>query len=302
MAETLLRASPTTCVIATSREPLRAAGEYLYRVPPLDVPAEDNVDVEDVLRHGAVKLFVTRARPVEPRYVSEMHTEPATMAALCRRLDGIPLAIELAAARIAAFGVEGVAARLDDRFRILTGGLRTALPHQQTLRATPDLSYELLPPPGRVVLRRLGVFVGGFTLEAARQVAAGTGVVPDAVVDALANLVAKSLVSVDLVAARTVYRLLETTRAYALERLAESAESDALARCHAEYCRELFARADAEWHTRPTVDWLATYGRELGNVRAALEWAFSPDGDSLVGVALTTSAAPLWFQLSLVDE
>ena len=302
LAEALLRASPTTCVIATSREPLRAAGEYLYRVPPLDVPTEDNIDVEDILRHGAVKLFVTRARAVEPRYVSEMHTEPGTVAALCRRLDGIPLAIELAAARIAAFGVEGVAARLDDRFRILTGGLRTALPHQQTLRATIDWSYELLPASERLVLRRLGVFVGGFTLEAAREVAAGAGLLPDAVLDALANLVPKSLVSADLVGARTVYRLLETTRAYALEKLAESAEIDALARRHAEYYRDLFARAETEWQTRPTVDWLAAYGRELDNVRAALDWAFSPHGDPLVGVALTTSAAPLWFQLSLVDE
>ena len=302
MAEALLRASPSTCVIATSREPLRAAGEYLYRVPPLDVPTEDNIDAEDVLRHGAVKLFVTRARAVEPRYVSEIHTEPAMVAALCRRLDGIPLAIELAAARIAAFGVEGVAARLDDRFRILTGGLRTALPHQQTLRATLDWSYELLPATERVVLRRLGVFVGGFTLDAAREVAAGGGLPPDAVVDALANLVAKSLVSVDLVGVRAMYRLLETTRAYALEKLSESAETGALNRRHAEYCRDLFARADTEWQTRPTVDWLADYGRELDNVRAALDWAFSAAGDPLVGAALTASAAPLWFQLSLVDE
>jgi predicted ATPase/DNA-binding winged helix-turn-helix (wHTH) protein len=302
MAEALLRASPTTYVIATSREPLRVSGEQRYRVPPLDVPTEDNTVAEDVLRHGAVKLFVTRARAVEPRYVSEIQTGPATAAALCRRLDGIPLAIELAAARIAAFGVEGVAARLDDRFRILTGGLRTALPHQQTLRATLDWSYELLPTSERVVLRRLAVFVGGFTLEAASEVAAGTDLSPDAVVAALANLVAKSLVSVDLAGARAVYRLLETTRAYVREKLIGSAEFDHVARRHAEYYRDLFQHADAELETLPNPEWLVAYRPHIDDLRTALDWAFSPSGDVGVGVALTAATVPLWTQLSLLIE
>jgi predicted ATPase/DNA-binding winged helix-turn-helix (wHTH) protein len=302
MAEALLRASPTTYVIATSREPLRVSGEQRYRVPPLDVPTEDNTVAEDVLRHGAVKLFVTRARAVEPRYVSEIQTGPATAAALCRRLDGIPLAIELAAARIAAFGVEGVAARLDDRFRILTGGLRTALPHQQTLRATLDWSYELLPTSERVVLRRLAVFVGGFTLEAASEVAASPDLSPDAVVAALANLVAKSLVSVDLAGARAVYRLLETTRAYVREKLIGSAEFDHVARRHAEYYRDLFQHADAELETLPNPEWLVAYRPHIDDLRTALDWAFSPSGDVGVGVALTAATVPLWTQLSLLIE
>ena len=146
MAEALLRASPVVCVVTTSREPLRASAEHVYRVPPLDVPAEDNLDADDVLRHGAVKLFVARAQAVEPRYVPDRRLASAT-AAICRHLDGIPLAIELAAARISAFGVEGVASRLDDRFRLLTGGSRTALPRQQTLRATLDWSHELVSTP-----------------------------------------------------------------------------------------------------------------------------------------------------------
>src|SRR5262249_15785213 len=132
MAEALLRAGPGPSVLATSREPLRVSGEYVYRVPPLEVPAADNQDMEDVFRHAAVRLFVARARAVEPRYVAEAQVVAAT-AAICRHLDGMPLAIELAATRIAAFGVDGVATRLDDRFRLLTGGSRTALPRHQTM-------------------------------------------------------------------------------------------------------------------------------------------------------------------------
>src|SRR5439155_24851203 len=138
--------------------------------------------------------------------------------------------------------------------------------------------------------------------ETAREEAAGDDLTAADVVEARANLVAKSLVSVDVGGATTVYRLLETTRAYALEKLIENAEIESLARRHAEYCRDLLARADAEWETRPTAEWLAAYARELDNVRAALDWAFSPGGDAAVGVPLTVSAVPLWFQLSLVEE
>src|SRR4030095_11123952 len=169
MAEVLLRATRGVALLATSREPLRVSGEYVYRVPPLDVPAEDNRDVQDVFRHGAVRLFVSRAHAAEPRYVAEGRVAAAT-AGICRRLDGIPLAIELAANRVVAFGVDGVAARLDDRLRLLTGGSRT-LARQQTMRATLDWSYELLCESERVVFRRLGIFVGPFKLDAASAVA-----------------------------------------------------------------------------------------------------------------------------------
>ena len=214
MAEAMLRASAGVCVVATSREPLRAAAEYVYRVPSLDVPGEETADVDAVLRHGAVKLFVARAQAAEPRFVLTPALAPAA-AAICRHLDGIPLAIELAAARIAAFGVDGVASRLDDRFRLLTGGSRTALPRQQTLRATLDWSHDLLSEPERVLLRRLSVLAGSFTLHAAAAIAAGPGLGAGDVAESVANLVAKSLVSVDLGGAVTSYRLLETTRAYA---------------------------------------------------------------------------------------
>ena len=301
MAEALLRAGPGVCVVATSREPLRATAEHVYRVPSLDVPDADTVAVPDVLRHGAVKLFVARAQAAEPRFVLDPRVAPAA-AAICRRLDGLPLAIELAAARIAAFGVDGVASRLDDRFRLLTGGSRTALPRQQTLRATLDWSHGLLAGPERVLLRRLAVMAGSFSLHAAASIAAGPELADGDVVECLANLVSKSLISVDLGGAATSYRLLETTRAYAAEKLAEAGEVERLARRHAEYHRDLFERAHAEWHAQPTAEWLATYGPALDDLRAALDWAFASGGDATLGVALTIAAVPLWFQRTLLGE
>jgi predicted ATPase/DNA-binding winged helix-turn-helix (wHTH) protein len=301
MAETLLRATPGASLVATSREPLRVSGEYVYRVPPLDLPAEDNQDMEDVLRHGAVRLFVSRAHAAEPRYVAEGPVAAATVA-ICRRLDGIPLAIELAATRIVGFGVSGVAARLDDRFRLLTGGNRTALPRHQTMRATLDWSYELLSESERVVLRWLGVFVGAFTLDAASAVAASVDIPASEVTDAVADLVGKSLLSTDVGGASLHYRLLETTRAYAREKLIESAEFDHVARRHAEYFRDLFERAEAELETRPTAEWLSVYRPHIDDLRAALDWAFSPSGDVGVGMALTAAAVPLWAYLSLWTE
>ncbi|HEX9348395.1 MAG TPA: winged helix-turn-helix domain-containing protein, partial [Gemmatimonadales bacterium] len=300
MAEALLRASPGVSLVATSREPLRVSGEYVYRVPPLDVPAEDNQDMANLFSYGAVRLFVSRARAAEPRYVAEGRVAAATVA-ICRRLDGIPLAIELAATRIVGFGVNGVAARLDDRFRLLTGGSRT-LARQQTMRATLDWSYDLLSESERVVLRRLGVFVGPFTMDAASAVAAGVDIPASEVADSVANLVGKSLLAADVGGAIVHYRLLETTRAYARDKLLGSAEFDHCARRHAEHYRHLLQHADAELETRPTAEWVAAYRPQIGDVRAALDWAFSPSGDIGVGVALTAATVPLWTHLSLLSE
>ena len=300
MAEALLRASPGVSLVATSREPLRISGEYVYRVPPLDVPAEDNQDLEDVFSYGAVRLFVSRARAADPRYVADGRVTVAT-AAICRRLDGIPLAIELAATRTVAFGVSGVAARLDDRFRLLTGGSRT-LARQQTMRATLDWSYDLLSESERAVLRRLGVFVGAFTLDAASAVAASVDIPASEVADAVADLVGKSLLSTDVGGASLHYRLLETTRAYAREKLVGSAEFDHFAQRHAQYLRDLFERAEVEFETRPTAEWRTAYRPHIDDLRAALDWAFSPSGDVGVGMALTAAAVPLWAYLSLWAE
>jgi predicted ATPase/DNA-binding SARP family transcriptional activator len=301
LAEALLRTNPHARVMATSREPLRAPGEYVYRVLPLQVPAEGTEDREDPLEAAAVQLFVARAQAMDLRFALNARTAAIT-GAVCRRLDGIPLAIELAAARTTTLGVDGLAARLDDRFRLLTGGHRTALPRHQTLRATLDWSYELLPAIERTVLHRLAVFAGGFTLEAASAVATADHLGEPEVVDGITNLVAKSLVSVDLEGTVTRYRLLETTRAYALEKLAEGGERDQVARRHAEYYRDLFERAETERETRPTAEPPAAYGRQIDNARAALDWAFSPSGDAAIGVTLTVATVPLWTHLSLMTE
>src|SRR5438270_1216832 len=301
MAEALLRANPAARVIATSRELLRAEGECLYRAPSLAVPTEGGQDAERLLQYGAVRLFVARARTAEPQFSPDGHVAEV-IAAICRHLDGIPLAIELAAARTNALGVEELAARLNDCFQLLTGGRRTALPRHQTLRATLDWSYQLLPEPERVVLRRLAIFAGGFTLQSASTIAATDEIAGSDIVGCAANLVGKSLLTADLGGATGWYRLLETTRAYALEKLSQSGEIEQVARRHAEYCCDLFERAEVELETRPASEWLAAYGRRIDNLRAALDWAFSPGRDVSIGVALTAAAVPLWVHLSLMDE
>jgi predicted ATPase len=299
MTEALLRANPAARIIATSREPLRVDGEWVYQVPPLAAPTEDAPD--NPLQYGAVRLFLDRARAAEPRFAPNERLM-AMIGTICRHLDGIPLAIELAAARSAALGIEELAARLEDRFAVLTAGRRTALPRHQTLRATLDWSYGLLAEPERLILRRLAVFAGPFGLEAASAVAANTDVTATEVIDGLSTLVAKSLVAADVDRATARYRLLDTTRAYAQEKLAGSGELGAVARRHAEYYRDLFERAETEWEARPTPEWLADYTHQIDDLRPALDWAFSPDGDDAVGVALTAAAVPLWMHLSLVEE
>ena len=301
MAEALLRANPAAHLIATSTEPLRAEAEWVYPLPPLAVPARNAQEGDDLLRCGAARLFVERVRAAEPHFEPDQRSA-ATIASICRQLDGIPLAIELAAARAAVLGVKELAAHLDNRFHLLTGGRRTALPRHQTLRAMLDWSFGLLPERERAILRRLAIFVGSFRLEAASAVVASAEIAPSEVVEGLSDLVSKSLVSASVDGTIAGYRLLETTRAYALEKLADSGEYERLARRHAEYYRDLFEQAEAEWERQPTAEWLADYGRKIDNLRAALDWSFSPSGDASVGVALTGAAVPLWVHLSLLDE
>jgi predicted ATPase len=299
-AEAVLRAGSALHIIATSREPLRAEGEWVYAVRPLAVPADDAPN-DQPLRYGAIRLFIERARAAGAHLVPDRNLM-GTIAAICRRLDGIPLAIELAAARVVALGVDELATRLDDRLGLLSGGRRHALPRHQTLRATVDWSHALLADAERVVLRRLAVFAGAFGFNAASVVAARAEIAPSQVMDGLSSLLAKSLLTADAGGLVRRYRLLDTTRAYALEKLTESGEREQLARRHAEYYRDLFERADAEWETRPVTEWLAEYGREIDNLRAALGWAFSPAGEVSIGVALAAAAVPLWMHLSLLEE
>jgi predicted ATPase/DNA-binding winged helix-turn-helix (wHTH) protein len=300
LAETIVRMCPRTTILATSREILKIEGEYVYRVSPLDVPPQHE-EPGNMLGHSAVQLFIATTRALQSDFSPNGENLPA-IAAICRRLDGIPLAIDLVATRVAALGLQQVAAGLDDRFGMLTGGRRTALPRHQTLRATLDWSYQLLPEPERLVMRRLAVFTGDFTADAVSSVAAGGEIAASEAVCSLANLVTKSLVMAEVGSVIAHYRLHETTRAYAFEKLAESGEFDQVARQHANYYRNRFERAEIELDTLPTAAWLASYGPQIGQVRAALDWAFSSAGDAEVGVALTVAAVPLWLRLSLVEE
>jgi predicted ATPase/DNA-binding winged helix-turn-helix (wHTH) protein len=302
LAETLLRSCPHTTVLATSREILRIEGEFVYRVPPLEVPSQHEEASGDILEHSAVQLFVTRMRSLGKDYRTDSDNRHM-VAAICRRLDGIPLAIEFAAARAATLGIRHVAGSLDDRFALLVASRRTAPPRHQTLRATLDWSYDLLTEPERVILRRLAIFAGPFSLQAATAVAADPETELAPVVESLSSLVAKSLVTIESDRAVARYRLLDTTRAYATGKLDDGGERELLGRRHAEYFRDVFERAETEALVRPTSEWLADYTPEIDNLRSALDWAFSPHGgDVSVGIALTAAAVPLWIYLSLVEE
>lgn len=301
LAETILRLCPHATVLATTREVLRIGGEYVFRVSPLEVPPSDLKKPEEVLGHSAVELFVARARAQDSAFALDA-ANVSTIAAICRHLDGIPLAIEFAAASTATLGVAEVAARLEDRFHLLTSGRRTALPRHQTLRAALDWSYHLLPESERLLLRHLAVFRAGFTVDAAIAVMKDATFGPLSVTEGIANLVAKSLVGLAKSDAVSRWSLLETVRAYALEKLAEHNEADKAGSHQAAYFRDLFADLPSEPGTRHSDDEWARRARELDNVRAALDWAFSPRGDASIGVALTVTVVPLWMQLSLMEE
>jgi len=249
----------------------------------------------------AVQLFVERVQRQLPDFELTSARAPA-VAELCIHLDGIPLALELAAARARSLSVEQINARLGDRFRLLTGGSRTALPRQQTLRATLDWSYDLLAEGERIVLCRLSIFPGSFTVDAASAVASDATIDEFAVIDLLSQLVARSLVIADTSGAETRYHLLETTRAYAAEMLEEAHDTEIRRRRHAQYFRALFEGALDEWPRMPDADWLAKYVPELANIRAALDWALGRDGDFSIGIALAGGSGALWVALGLFDE
>jgi len=301
LTEKLLKGAAGIRILATSREPLRAEGERVQRLSPLAVPGDSGgLTVSKALDYPSVQLFVQRAT-VSLDEFELTDLDAPVVADICRRLDGIPLAIELAASRVDVFGVRGLLTLLDDRMRLVMKGRRTALPRHRTLAATLDWSYASLSDAERQVLRRLSIFAGAFAPKAAYAVAGGERTDAD-VIDTLANLVAKSLVDADIGGNEPRYSLLEMTRAYAHEKLVEAGELHETARRHAEYLRSLFAQAQAEWDSRPAAEWLEDYGHEIDNVRRALDWAFSPTGDPMLGVALSIAAVPLWMQKSLMNE
>src|SRR5215469_7020838 len=253
LAEALLRAAPHAGILATAREPLRAEGEWVHRLATLELPpqARTSLTAAEALGYSAVELFNERASATTDSFVLDNANVPAVLE-ICRRLDGVPLALELAAARVDTFGVRGLAARLDDRFGVLTSGRRTALPRQQTLRATMDWSYELLPEAEQVVLRRLAIFRGAFTIGAAVAIVIDERITATNATECVANLAEKSLIATDITGNITYHRLLDTTRAYAIEKLGGSGEREALALRHAEYYWDLYERAELEWESRPT--------------------------------------------------
>jgi predicted ATPase/DNA-binding winged helix-turn-helix (wHTH) protein len=300
LADAMLRSAAGLTVVATSREPLQIAGERTYPLAALSLP-DPSARAENVARAEAVQLFVERAQRHRPDFELTAAHAPA-LAKLCIHLDGIPLALELAAARVRSLSVEQINSRLDDRFKLLIGGARTALPRQQTLRGTLDWSYGLLSEQERAVLRRLAIFVGGFTLEAAGSVVSGEALDESSVTDVLAQLVARSLVVADTNDADARYRMLETTRVYALEKLDEAGETDATRRRHAEHFRDRFERAYNDWLRMSDAQWHVLYLPERDNVRAAIDWALDIGGDPTIGISLTAASCPLWAELSLPGE
>jgi predicted ATPase len=249
-----------------------------------------------------VQLFVERVTAIVEDF-ELTDANAALVVAICRRLDGLPLAIEFAAPRVEVLGIEGLAACLDDTLRPLPATpRRAAIPRHRTMQAVIDWSYGLLSEDEQRFFRALGIFAGGFTGEAAGAVAMDAATTGADAIDRLADLVAKSLVVADVSGVRPRFRLLDTTRAYAIEKPDESGERERIARCHADYYRELFKRAEREVPERPPGEWLADYAPEIDNSRAALNWAFSSDGDGSIGVALTAAAVSLWRRLSLLEE
>jgi predicted ATPase len=243
-----------------------------------------------------VQLFLARTQELESSFTA--HAENVrSIAAICRQLDGIPLAIEFAAARAATLGVQHVASNLVDGFGLLAGGRRTAAARHQSLRATFDWSYDLLPEPERWLLRRLAIFASGFTLEAAVAVTNDSAQV---VLRGIANLVAKSLVTLDRSVSSGRWSLLETIRAYACEKLVESGEAKVIARRHALYYRGFLEPLNG-FRSLPPIDDMLRYAREADNVRAALDWAFSSRGDPAIADVLASGYVPLWLYSLLLS-
>ncbi|MEI9984465.1 MAG: winged helix-turn-helix domain-containing protein [Aliidongia sp.] len=285
LAGRILQSLPDAHVLATSREPLQIQGERVHRLMPLDCPpATLGITALQAMAYPAMQLFLDRAGPFV------LQDGDATDAVeICRQLDGIPLALELAAARVESLGVAALARRLNDMFALLTQGRRLAVPRHRTLRAVLDWSYDLLSPFEQGLLRRLAVFRTVFTLDSALAIAAD--LLRGAAIDALAGLIAKSLL--------VQYRLLEATRLYALEKLTENGDLAETARRHAEHQLALVAAAPADWESEASRRWRRRHAGRVDDIRAALDWSLSDRGDLSVGLELITVSAQYWFQLSL---
>ena len=302
LAERIVQEAPELHILATSRESFRTEGERVHRLFPLDCPPQrDGLSIADILAYPASQLFVERI--AESLSEFELSEEDAPLVAeICRRLDGIALAIELAAGRVNAYGIAGTASLLDSRFSLLWRGRRTAIPRHQTLSAALAWSYDLLPPAESATLRGLSMFVGPFTLEAAIAVASSQGISESEAVETISNLLSKSLIATSPAERRLRYRLLDTTRAFVADKLVENGEAARAARAHAEYFRDVLRDIAVKSAGMQSAGGFLPYADYLPNVRAALTWSFSDGGDRTIGVDLAASAAQFFLELTLLTE
>jgi predicted ATPase/DNA-binding winged helix-turn-helix (wHTH) protein len=302
IAELLFQGAGQVHLLATSRELMRVEGEHCYRADPLDFPPAGSEQTADaVIRYSAAQLFVERVAARGSNFVLTDREAPF-VADMCRRLDGVPLAIELAAGPVAALGIRDTLARLASRLELLKHGHRTAVPRHQTLKAMLDWSYDLLSDVERTVFRRIARFVEHFSLEGATHVAGEPDADDCEVFDAIAGLVEKSLLATRLEQGEPQYRLLETTRAYALGKLEEHGELDPISSRHAEYVIQQLESQEEMLSALPRAERVAAYSRQLGNVRSALEWSFGPDGDDEIATRLAAASTQRFLELSLLIE
>lgn len=302
LADAILTLAPEVRIIATSRQAFDVSGEAVHHLKSLAVPpAAIELTRDSALRYSAIALFVDRATAADTRFALNDENAPA-IAEICRRLDGIALTIELAAARVNVLSIPNLAQRLNERFTLLTGRNRSALPRQKTLTALLDWSYDLLSPQEQRLFARLGIFAGGFDLNAVTA-ACGAGELNETgTFDLLASLTEKSLVVTDTTRERERYRLLETTAAYALEKLDATGERERFERRHAEYFCAQAQAADQRFGSGSTLAWRAGVEAELDNYRAALEWAVTRRNDAALGGTIAGALERLWREAGLVAE
>jgi predicted ATPase/class 3 adenylate cyclase len=301
LARALVAGCPNLRILASSREALGVPGEAVFRMPVLAVPPRTRgLSAADAMNFPAIRLFVERAAAALGGFQLTDEQAPV-VAAICKRLDGIPLAIELAAPRLKTLTPEALLKRLGDRFKLLTGGSRAALPRQQTLRALIDWSHDLLSPPERLLMRRLSVFAGGWTLDSAIAVVAGDDIDEWDLFDLMTSLVDKSLVVSAPSGTAMRYNFLESTREYAAEKLAGAGEAGWRRRL-ATYLATLLREAETAYETTPTLAWRETYALEIDNVRAALDWSMRPEGDRALGMEVLAYSNWLWSELGISAE
>lgn len=300
LSEQILRGAPKVHILATSRESLRAEGEFVLRLESLECPSmSTSMAPSEALSFAALQLFVERATAARESFELSPAQLPQAIE-ICQRLDGIPLALELAAAQVSELGMDGLLKQLRKGLPPLSAGQHSSAERHLTLRATMDWSFNLLNACEQTCLRRLGIFRGSFTLASAAAVVIGQQIDPGAVFSAVTQLVAKSLLSVEVGDEDVFYRLLDTTRHYALEKLEQADELSATRQRHAERCLTLMQQAQADWDNTPTVLWMERYARGLEDLRAALDWSLNGPGPDELGVQLTAASAPLWQELSLL--